>query len=181
MRQLLLCAVFAVTFLIAGCDAGGSSMPVEDDPGPPPGENPNTSASIEITAEADGEVVNLQWSGSNLDQAARYRLYRAHTASFDTTGAFHASTADQEYVDTDVEAKKTYFYRVAAVDAAGTALALSDADGASPIDETPPAPPTGITGAGGFYRATLGWEASASDDLRRIPRLPEHASVHGYQ
>jgi len=77
IRLSTLCALLTCTLLFASCDAGGSSIGVDsEDPPPPPDDGGSNTASIQITAEANGEEVQLQWSGSNLDQAVAYRLYR---------------------------------------------------------------------------------------------------------
>jgi fibronectin type 3 domain-containing protein len=97
-------------------------MAVEDeDPPPPPDDGGSNTASIQITAEADGEEVQVQWSGSNLDEATVYRLYRGLQAGFDTTGTFQVSLTANEYVDQGLETETSYYYRVAAMDQAGTA------------------------------------------------------------
>lgn len=153
-------ALIACALLLASCDAGGS-MTGEHEPAPDEG-----AASIQLTAEADGETVALEWSGSNLDDATSYRLYRGTEADFDTTGAFYLALSEMEYIDEDVTPGQPYHYRVAAIgEAPDDVLALSASDHARPQDQTPPPAPQQPTGAGGFYEASLSWEAVSSDDL----------------
>ena len=149
---------FVVLFglLAASCDAGGPAMEPESDPDP----------SVQLTAEAEGEAVALTWSGVGLGAAPRYRLYRARQADFDTTGTFYVALTASSYRDDDVEAEHTYHYRVAALGGtSGDLVALSASASARPKDQTPPSAPSGLTGAGGFYRATLEWTAPQANDL----------------
>lgn len=152
LGSVLLCLVV----LLACCDANGPSMP-EQDP---------QAASIQLAAEPDGETVQLEWSGSNLESAVSYRLFRADHAGFDTTGTFYVGVTATTYTDRDVEPVRVYHYRVAAIDGTtGKTLALSSSDEAQPEDRTPPPPPSNLAGAGGFYTATLTWNTVSSEDL----------------
>jgi hypothetical protein len=165
-RRLVVCAFVVLFGLFAtSCDAGGPAMEPEDDPDPPDEES-GPDPSVQLTAAPDGETVALTWSGSGLGPAPMYRLYRARQADFDTTGAFYVALAATEYRDEDVETEQTYHYRVAAFDgASGAPLALSASASARPKDQTPPPAPSGLRGAGGFYRATLTWAASPASDV----------------
>jgi mono/diheme cytochrome c family protein len=159
IRPVLWAAVLT-TFIAVGCDSGGPQTdPTEPAPEPP-------SASVQLTAESDGEEVALTWTAQNLTAAGGYRIFRGGEADFDTTGAHYASVTDTTaYRDTDVQVDHLYHYRVAVLNDKGETAALSSSDYARPEDVTAPKAPSNAEGAGGFYKGTLTWKGVGADDL----------------
>jgi hypothetical protein len=112
-------------------DATGNWEPIPDDadtatrvdPAPPA---PEVFTATPRTAPSSGPPqVTLSWQPSS-DDVARYRLYRGTTATFDTTNALIAEPTAPSYTDTTAGVGQTYYYRVMAIDAAGTGSSLSD-------------------------------------------------------
>ncbi len=72
-----------------------------------------------LTAFRDGNDVRLAWrpSGVNDEDVSYYSVYRCEASGFPADPAhFIASSADTFLLDTDVDAVKTYYYMVTAVD-----------------------------------------------------------------
>lgn len=145
------------------------------------GEPADTSPPIApsgLTATIDGGAVQLRWIANGEADLAGYRLQRGlDSGSFASLAAPTAA----EHRDSSVTAGLPYHYRVAAVDASGNVGAYSNSVTATvPVaaDTTPPAAPTGLTGARGVGGIELRWNANSEGDLAgyRVERSVNSAS-----
>lgn len=100
---------------------------------PPPDTQPPTVPGGVSAAAASQSHVDLTWTASTDNDAVSYYSVYRDGALVDTVPA-----GTHAYVDVDVNAGRTYTYRVDAVDAAGNRSALSATASVSPPDETPP-------------------------------------------
>ncbi|MCH8839009.1 MAG: fibronectin type III domain-containing protein, partial [Candidatus Marinimicrobia bacterium] len=80
-----------------------------------------------LAAEGDSGAV-LTWHQSTETDFQFYAVYRSTQPGFDpdTMGTFFFSTADTHFVDTEVQASNTYYYRISAFDHAGNESGFSD-------------------------------------------------------
>ena len=134
------------------------------------------SAPSGLTASASGSTVNLAWTAATDDVGvARYTVHRSATPGF-TTSVLNriAQPAATSYADT-ARPPGTWYYRVAAEDAAGNVSASSNEAAATIADTTPPSAPTGLTATGGAGQAALTWTA-ATDDVG-VTRYEIHRST----
>lgn len=115
------------------------------------------------------DAVSVRTDGSVHQGFVGYNVYRSTEA-----GAVNNAPINTEpvrtasYVDTAVENGKVYSYRVRAVDspvAPGRESLDSNEAVGKPIDQTPPAPPTGITVVPGVGRVFLTWNENKERDL----------------
>ncbi|MEU6373494.1 PA14 domain-containing protein [Streptomyces sp. NPDC046909] len=122
---------------------------------------PAAPTGLEVTSQSD--ELALGWSA--VPGAASYRVYRAASS----TGTYSAigSTATLAYQDLTGEEGVTYYYRVAAVDAAGNVSARSAAVSGYRRDDTPPSAVTGLVATPTEYGFALSWDANPTPDLHR--------------
>ncbi|MFB6274487.1 MAG: fibronectin type III domain-containing protein [Salinibacter sp.] len=154
------------------CDASGPK-PTERDPEEPPSEGP--SVSLELTGETEREAIRLEWDGTGLEEADRFRVYRGTESGFDTTGTAVVDTSATSFSDADLEPSTQYFYRVGAYKADST-LTLSEEEEAV----SPPEKVSGLTGEGEFYRSALQWEkAKGAEKGYHVYRSKESFSSMG--
>lgn len=111
-----------------------------------------------LVASAGDGIVNLGWTANNEDDLSGYNLYRDNAI-------LASGLLENNYTDPEVENGSTYSYSVTAVDTSGNESGPSVPVEATPIDETPPAPPTGLSARAGNGAITLDWADNAEDDL----------------
>ncbi len=121
-----------------------------------------------LTAQPGNGKVSLSWSASS--GAASYNVYRGRSAGGESPTPLATNITATSYVDSAVTngAKYPYFYKVAAVNAAGTS-ALSNEVSAKP-EVSVPAPPTGLTATPGNARVKLSWTPSAGAKSYKVYR-----------
>jgi hypothetical protein len=137
---------------------------------PAPWEDTVAPTAPTLSASGGIGLVNLAWSASTDNVGVtRYSVYRSTTPGF-TPGSANriafTTVGVPNYVDRDVVAGTTYYYRVKAEDAAGNlspssneASATATADSAAPtVSVTAPAGGATVTG-------TVSVTANASDDV----------------
>jgi fibronectin type 3 domain-containing protein len=114
-----------------------------------------------LKATAGSAAVTLKWTASS--GATSYNVYRGPAAGSEHATPVATGITTTSYINTGLTNGKTYFFKVAAVNAAGTS-ALSNEASAKPQAPPPPVPsaPTGLTGTPGSARVKLKWTASAS-------------------
>jgi len=125
---------------------------------PPDTTPPTVPAGFTAVAIAP-DVIKLSWTSSTDDVGVvAYRIYRNGTAV--------GSTASSMYSDLNLAAATTYFYMVAAYDAAGN-IATSATVTATTLalpDLTPPSPPANLTAVSQSPSTiTLSWSASTDN------------------
>jgi glucose/arabinose dehydrogenase len=104
----------------------GGAPPPPPPPPPPPDTTPPTAPSSLTTTVASGSV-SLSWAASTDDVGVtRYSVYRGTTSGFTPSAANRITQpTGTSYTDPGLPAG-TYYYRVAAEDAAGNASPFSD-------------------------------------------------------
>ncbi|MGW9627797.1 fibronectin type III domain-containing protein [Microbacterium sp. NPDC055521] len=123
---------------------------------------PSTPA--DLAAAVDGSDVTLTWSAATDDVGVTgYQVHRGATADFEPSAAsLLATPTEVTYIDSGRPAG-TWFYRVAAVDAAGNVSAPSSSVDAVIADASGPTVPTGVAASVEGSTATVSWTASSDD------------------
>ncbi len=132
------------------------------------------SAPSGLVASGGNGSVALSWSTPNSDGGSPitgYDVYRGTSAGGESATPVAANVATTGLTDTGVVNGTTYFYRVAAVNAAGVSAESGEASATPKPAATVPSAPQGLTGAGGNGVVKLSWSAPASDG---------GAAVNGY-
>ncbi len=133
--------------------AGTSPQSAEASATPAP---PVPAAPTGLTATAGNASVTLTWTAST--GAATYNVYRGTTAGGEAATAVAAGITATTYTDSGLTNGTKYFYKVAAVNTAGTSPQSAEAS-ATPAPPVPAAP-TGLTATAGNASVTLTWTAS---------------------
>ena len=94
-----------------------------------------------------------------------YRVDRALDGNGPWTEVTTDPVADQTFVDDGLQNGTVYWYVVTAVDAAGNQSARSDPEIGVPVDQTPPAVPTGVRVTVDDGALVVAWNAVQADDL----------------
>jgi fibronectin type 3 domain-containing protein len=124
---------------------------------PPSASAPSTPTGV--TATAGAGKVSLSWTASS--GATSYNVYRGTSSGGEGTTAYASGLTGTSYTDTSVTAGTTYYYKVAAVNSAGTSAQSSEVSATPTSGVTVPAAPTGVTATAGTGKVTLGWTASS--------------------
>jgi fibronectin type 3 domain-containing protein len=101
--------------------------------------------------------VSLIWNGSS--GASSYNVYRGTASNAESGTPIATGITSVNYTDATVANGTTYFYKVAAVNSAGTS-ALSNETSALPHVVAPPTPAS-LTASNGFGNIPLSWSPSA--------------------
>jgi fibronectin type 3 domain-containing protein len=117
------------------------------------------SAPTGVTATAGTGKVTLGWSASS--GAASYNVYRSTSSNGEGSTAYASGITTTSYTDSSVTAGTTYYYKVAAVDSAGTSAQSSEVSAAPTSGVTVPSAPTGVTATAGTNQVSLSWTASS--------------------
>ena len=127
-----------------------------------------------VRVEGGDRQVHLQWQpvtrlmdGQQLDLPVHYQVWR----SLDGKTFAELGEAGQEswYVDAAVQNGQTYFYKIESVlQLAGHAVdgGVSEVIPATPVDLTPPEPPTGVTVVATGRGFKIFWETSTASDVQ---------------
>ena len=141
---------------------------IQTDMGQPVTSSSDTSPpSSPGTLTASGAVgqVGLSWGPANDNVGVvRYDVYRGTSTGFAPTVANRiAQPSGTSYTDGSLE-PGTYYYKVAAEDAAGNLGPPSnEASGTSSVDTTPPTSPNNVSASPSGNTVTLNWSASTDD------------------
>ena len=119
-----------------------------------------------LVAVAYVDLVRLVWFANTESDLYAYYIYR-DTSSPATTlldSVVAQSSPDTFYVDTDVEAGTTYYYRITAVDSWGGESGYSNEVSAT-VEDVPPATPKGLAAVAYVDSVRLSWNANTDLDL----------------
>ncbi len=121
----------------------------------------------EISAKVDDKKVVLKWNyrewkGNPEDLVVFFNVYRKSSGEdafrkINPRPVIRQNEGKMEFVDQWVENGKTYEYRVSAVDLIGREGKLSKGIEVTPLDRTPPMPPSGLIVLDGHGKAILKW------------------------
>ena len=128
---------------------------------------PPAPTGLRATGSRTGSgTVELAWT--DRQDAAGYMVY----VSLNETGPYVRTgpeTLASRYTDTGLTNGVTYYYAVTAVDSAGQETPMSRAAKGTPLDLTPPAPPSGLAVLSLDQEsgvADLAWSTSPEEDIR---------------
>lgn len=120
---------------------------------PPPVLPPAPSG---LTAMPGDKQVMLAWT--SVSGAASYKVFRGTSAGAESPTPVASGLPAPSFNDTGLTNGITYFYRVAAVNAAGTG-GLSNETSAKPAGMAGPPAPAGLTATPGDKKVVLSWTA----------------------
>jgi fibronectin type 3 domain-containing protein len=151
-------------YKVAAVNAGGTSaLSTEASATPEPAV---PAAPTGLTATAGSASVALTWTASS--GASTYNVYRGTTAGGEATAPVASGITTQSYSDTGLTTGTKYYYKVAAVNAAGTSARSSE------VSATPggslPAAPTGLTAITGNASVFLRWIPSKGAESYNVYR-----------
>ena len=135
------------TFFVAAVDITGRAATLSDRITHRVVDNvaPETVGGIEVYEGQSGQA-QLTWSAHPAPDAAGYHVYRAPRleAEFQRINEERLDLLETSYVDSTVTGRRTYHYRVTAVDSAGNESEQSNATMAQVEDHEPPPSPRGL-------------------------------------
>jgi fibronectin type 3 domain-containing protein len=112
-----------------------------------------------VTATAGVSRVSLAWNASS--GATSYNVYRSTTSGGEGTTAYASGITTASYTDSSATAGTTYYYKVAAVNSAGTSAQSSEVSATPTSGVTVPSAPTGVSATAGVSQVSLSWTASS--------------------
>ncbi len=118
-----------------------------------------------LSAVAGSAQVSLTWAA--VSGNTTYNVYRGTSSGGESATAI-ASTVNASYVDTTATNGTTFYYKVAALDLAGTS-GMSNEASAAPVAAAPPAP-AGLIATAGIGQVGLSWTAAASTTSYNVYR-----------
>lgn len=145
------------------------------------------TAPTELTTEVKDGAIHLSWQpvtthidGTPITEPVRYQVSRSvGGAPFENIGE---PVSDRSFVDTSVTNNRKYSYRVQAVtvyDKGTVGGGHSDSVQATPLDKTPPSPPTGVKAVRTASSVKIFWSPVQEKDLkgyRVYRRLPGNSA-----
>ena len=113
-----------------------------------------------VTATGGANQISVNWTANG---ATSYNLYWSPTSGVTTATGTKITGASRPYVQTGLSAGTSYYYIVTAVNSAGESPASAQATAATnPPLVVVPAPPAGVSAAGGTRQVTVTWPAVSS-------------------
>ena len=132
-------------------------LPIGDTVAPSVPRRPTTAGSQSGIA--------LDWNDGTESDLAGYNVYRSSNVEGPYTKVNGDVLTTSEFVDAMAPSGKTSYYRITAVDIWGNESSPVSTSGTRPVDTTPPAAPTGLTGLGALAGIALHWASNADGDL----------------
>ena len=131
-----------------------------------------------LTSVLGGENrITTQWSAGTEPDLAEYRIWRADSREalddvrrLEPTATVPADT--HRFDDEGLPGLRTFYYRVAAVDAAGNVSPATPATAARVVDTTPPAPPAWVAAERTARGVRLAWRATEAGLTCVLQRRP---------
>jgi len=112
-----------------------------------------------LAATAGDAKVTLSWTASS--GATSYNVYRGTTAGGEAATPIATGLATPSYANTGLTNGTTYYYKVAAVNTAGTSALSAEVSATPKAAVVIPAVPTGLAATAGDAKVTLSWTASS--------------------
>jgi fibronectin type 3 domain-containing protein len=109
-----------------------------------------------LTATPASGQITLQWNASS--GATSYNIYRATTSGGETL--LVSGVTGTSYLNTGLTNGTTYYYKVKAVNSAGTSGFSNEASATPQAATSPPPAPAGLAATAGNGKVTLSWNAS---------------------
>ncbi len=125
---------------------------------------PSPPTGLTATSGPGGQIV-LSWNPST--GATSYNVYRGTSSGGESLTPIVTGLTATTYTNIGLAANTTYYYEVAAVNAAGTSGMSNQASAT-----TPPAAPTSLTATGGVLQITLTWTGSTGATSYSLYRSP---------
>ncbi|MGO8670870.1 MAG: fibronectin type III domain-containing protein, partial [Capsulimonadaceae bacterium] len=119
-----------------------------------------------LTPTAGVNQVALTWT--SVTGAAFYAVYSGTVSGGESATPIATGVTASSYTNTGLTAGTTYYYKVTAVDAAGTSAESTEVS-ATPTG-APPTTPTGLTATGGTAQVALAWTAGTGATSYNIYR-----------
>ena len=117
------------------------------------------AAPVALGAISGSNAVYLSWLGSN--GGSTYNIYRSTTSGGEGTTPFVTGNVGTTYGDLTVANGVTYYYKVAAVNSAGTSGQSGEMVANPTGTSTAPGAPTALTATAGNAQVALAWTASS--------------------
>ncbi|MGZ4442053.1 MAG: fibronectin type III domain-containing protein [Nocardioidaceae bacterium] len=124
------------------------------------------SAPRTLVASGGNGSVALSWATPTSDGGAGitgYNVYRGTTAGGEATTPVATNVSTTSYTDTGTTNGTTYYYKVAAVNSAGTSPQSNEASATPQQAATAPTAPQGLTAAASNGAVQLSWTAPTSN------------------
>ncbi|MCH7736176.1 MAG: fibronectin type III domain-containing protein [Chloroflexi bacterium] len=124
------------------------------------------SAPLNLTATAGTASVALSWSAPSSNGGATVTNYRIYRGTFSGGESLYTtiSSAGTTFDNTaNVSSGTTYYYKVAAVNSAGTGALSSGVNAKPQLAVTVPSAPQGLTATAGTTSVFLSWNAPSSN------------------
>ena len=115
------------------------------------------AAPANLVATAGNAQVSLSWTPSS--GATSYNVYRGTLPGQENTTPIATGITNSSYTDTTVSNGPTFYYKVTAVNSAGTSPYSNEAS-AAPSGGSAPAAPTNVVATAGLGQVSLSWTGS---------------------
>jgi fibronectin type 3 domain-containing protein len=119
-----------------------------------------------LSATAGNAQAGLTWSASS--GATAYNIYRGTSAGGESSTPVATGVTGTTYTNTGLTNGTTYYFKVAAVNSAGTS-GMSNEASVTPASGVPPSP-TGLSATGGNAQNSLSWTTSSGATSYNIYR-----------
>jgi hypothetical protein len=127
---------------------------------------PEAPSDLSATAPAASTRVDLSWTDNSASETG-FLIERSTSSNFETETSFSVRAGTTSYSDTTVEEGTPYWYRVIAVNSAGSSTPSNVVD--ITVRQTPPAAPTGLAADWRSGTETvLTWADNASNETAYV-------------
>ncbi|HUA19885.1 MAG TPA: glycoside hydrolase family 44 protein [Bryobacteraceae bacterium] len=112
-----------------------------------------------LTASAGNKQVALAWTASS--GATSYNVYRGKTSGGESATPIATGITTTSFTNTGLGNGKTFYFKVAAVNGAGTSALSSEVSATPHSSSAAPSAPVGLTATAAKRKVTLSWTASS--------------------